>query len=66
MPILEEKNDDLMSKMENNDLNFFINHTLKGKYFKNRVIIVFDLVVSGELFGDCGKETTTKFLRKEV
>ena len=34
-----------MSKMENNDLNFFIDHALKGEHFKNRVTTVLNLVV---------------------
>lgn len=63
----KDKNEDIMAKMADNDLNFFINHALKGKHFKTRAATVLDLVVSGELFGEeASKKATTKFVRKEV
>ena len=63
---LQKKNNDLMKELNANNLTFFVNKILKGMHFGKRAALILDMVVSGELFGEAGKDASNDFLRKEV
>ena len=63
---LEQKNKELMKQMSGNNLTFFVNKILKGMHFKERAALVLDMVVSGKMFGDAGKDASKNFVQKEV
>ena len=63
---LQKKNNDLMKELNANNLSFFVNKILKGMHFGKRAALILDMVVSGELFGEGGKDERINFVRKEV
>ena len=63
---LKKKYDDLMEKTSGGDLTFFVNKVLKGMHFEKRAALVLEMVVSGEMFGEVGKDVTKYFVKNKV
>ena len=53
-----------MKQMSSNNLTCFVNKILKGMHFQKRAVFVLDMVVSGKMFGDAGKDVSKKFVQK--
>ena len=63
---LQKKNTELMKELNANNLTFFVNKILKGMHFGKRAALILDMVVSGELFGEGGRNASRNFMRNEL
>ena len=63
---LQKRNKDLMEQMSGNNLTFFVNNILNGMHFEKYAALVLDMVVSGEMFGEAGKDATKELVKREV